>query len=66
MRSEPAVFIAAASFSLTLAIITALKVLARLRVASSTTARPARAGNELFSQFSMVLPPKSPWPFSRR
>ncbi|MCY1453651.1 hypothetical protein D9M71_706580 [compost metagenome] len=63
MRNEPAVFMAAASFSLTLAISTALKVLARLKAASSTTASPARAGSELFSQLNMVLPPKSPGAF---
>ncbi|MNG21205.1 hypothetical protein D3C84_1055440 [compost metagenome] len=58
MRSEPAVLMAAASFSLTQAISTALKALEKARVAISSTASPARAGRELFNQSSMAATSK--------
>src|SRR5690606_22403149 len=58
MRREPAVLIAAASSSLTQAISTALKALAKARVAISITARPARAGREPFNQSSMAATSK--------
>ena len=59
MRSEPAVLMAAASSSLTMAISTALIALQKARVAISITASPARAGNEPLNQSSIALPPKS-------
>ncbi|MCY1529765.1 hypothetical protein D9M68_649300 [compost metagenome] len=62
MRSDPARLMAAASSSLTQAISTALNALESASPAISATARPARAGSEVFSQSSMRLPPKSPDP----
>src|SRR5690606_1713349 len=48
MRSEPAVLMAAASPSLSLAISPELSALARAKMTISDTATPARAGNEPF------------------
>ena len=60
MRKEPAVLMAAASSWLSQAITPALRALARARTAISSTAKPARAGNELRIHFNMaLLPPKN-------